>query len=84
MPTLGIGWDSFFFSCRPEREAHLLFIHCHPTFCTKVYAFCNPLGRVENLDVIHVVSMAFAIINFLRSEGINPCQLESLLMSSCD
>lgn len=83
MPTLGIE-GGFFFSCRPERGAHLLFIHCHPALCTKVHAFCNPLGRVEDLGVILVVSMALSIINFLRSEGINPCQLEGLLMSSCD
>lgn len=42
-PNLGIGvWGvSFFFSCRTERGAHLLFIHCHPAFCTTVHAFWN-------------------------------------------
>lgn len=82
MPTLGIAGGSF--SCRAERGAHLLFIHCHPALCTKVHAFRNTLERVEDLHIILVVSMALAIINFLRSEGINPCQLEGLLMSSCD
>lgn len=39
-PNLG-HYSSFFFPCRPDRGAHLLFIHCHPTFCTTLHTFCN-------------------------------------------
>ena len=41
IPNLGIVGASFFFSCRPERGAHLLFIHCHPAFCTTVHALIH-------------------------------------------
>lgn len=53
----------------------MLCVGRHPALCAAVRAFCKTEASVGDADISRVVSVALPIINVMRSEGMNPCQL---------